>query len=442
MNRILLQKLIAWKNSKTRKPVLIEGARQTGKTFLLQELLGREFKKILRVDFLQNPELMEAFSGSLNPNVIITNIELLTGEPFNIDTDLLILDEIGKCPRAVTSLKYFAEQAPRAYVAACGSTIGQLTSFPVGKVEQHSLRPLSFREFVWASGDKTLQKAFEQQHNSPVAHAKLLELLNDYYYVGGMPEAVKTWFENSETSILQRIEAVSEVHRRLIDGYIHAFGQDSASVDARLLESIFRSIPAQLSSVHDKSVKRFQFKGVHERKSRYAEYESAIRWLQQGQLVLKNYTIEGQPKPPLVAHKKENTFKLFLLDVGLLNHLLDTSYLEIKRQGHEYKGYIAENFVQQELASLGIEPTFSWCDARAEMELIISDERGRIVPVEIKSSNRTRAKSLPSYITKCSPHKTIKLTGTQGTPTTETLNIEMPLYYTEFLLTHLRSIED
>ncbi|EMK3450270.1 ATP-binding protein [Vibrio vulnificus] len=442
MNRNLLQKLIAWKNSKTRKPLLIEGAKQTGKTFLLQELLGKDFKKILRVDFLQNPELMEAFAGSLNPDVIIINIELLTGESFNLSTDLLILDEIGECQRAVTSLKYFAEQTPEAYIAACGSTIGQLTSFPVGKVEQHSLRPLSFREFIWASGQKALQNAFEQQHNSPVAHAKLTDLLNDYYYVGGMPEAVNTWFENSETSILQRIEAVSEVHRRLIDGYMHDFGKHSGSVDASLLESVFRSIPAQLSSVHDKSVKRFKYKGVHERKSRYTEYESAIRWLQQGQLVLKNYTIEGQPKPPLVAHKKENTFKLFLLDVGLLNHLLDTSYLEIKRQGHEYKGYIAENFVQQELASLGIEPTFSWCDARAEMELIISDERGRIVPVEIKSSNRTRAKSLPSYITKCSPHKTIKLTGTQGTPTTETLNIEMPLYYTEFLLTHLRSIED
>ena len=442
MNRILLPKLIAWKNSKTRKPLLIEGARQTGKTFLLQDLLGREFKKILRVDFLQNPELMEAFAGSLNPDVIITNVELLTGQSFNLGTDLLILDGIGECQRAVTSLKYFAEQTPEAYIAACGSTIGQLTSFPVGKVEQHSLRPLSFREFIWASGQKALQNAFEQQHNSPVAHAKLTDLLNDYYYVGGMPEAVNTWFENSETSILQRIEAVSEVHRRLIDGYMHAFGQHSASVDARLLESIFRSIPAQLSSVHDKSVKRFKFKGVHERKSRYAEYESAIRWLQQGQLVLKNYTIEGQPKPPLVAHNKENTFKLFLLDVGLLNHLLDTSYLEIKRQGHEIKGYIAENFVHQELASLAIEPTFSWSDARAEMELIVSDELGRIVPVEIKSSNRTRAKSLPSYITKCSPHKTIKLTGTQGTPTTETLNIEIPLYYAEFLVAYLRSTED
>ncbi|HHC7268972.1 TPA: ATP-binding protein [Vibrio parahaemolyticus] len=442
MNRNLLQKLIAWKNSKTRKPLLIEGARQTGKTFLLQDLLGREFKKVLKIDFLESPQLMEAFSGSLNPKAIITNIELLTGEAFNLDTDLLILDEIGECPRAVTSLKYFAEQAPGAYVAACGSAIGLLTSFPVGKVEQHYIRPLSFREFVWASGEKTLQKAFEQQLNSPVVHTKLLDLLNDYYYVGGMPEAVNTWFENSETSIIQRIEAVSEVHRRLIDGYMHDFGKHSGSVDASLLESVFRSIPAQLSSVHDKSVKRFKFKGVHERKSRYTEYESAINWLQRRHLVLKNYPIEGQPKAPLVAHIKENTFKLYLLDVGLLSHLLDTSYLEIKRQGHEYKGYIAENFVHQELASLGIEPTFSWCDARAEMELIMGNELGLIIPVEIKSSNRTRAKSLASYITKCCPNKTIKLTGTQGSPTTETQNIEMPLYFTEFLLTHLRSIQD
>ncbi|MGY5612202.1 ATP-binding protein [Vibrio brasiliensis] len=442
MNRKLLQKLLIWKNKTARKPLLIEGARQTGKTFLLQELLGKEFKKILRVDFLKSPELMEAFSGSLNPKAIINNIELLTGESFNLSTDLLILDEIGECPRAVTSLKYFAEQTPEAYIAACGSTIGQLTSFPVGKVEQHSLRPLSFREFIWASGQKALQNAFEQQHNSPVAHAKLLELLNDYYYVGGMPEAVNTWFENSATSILQRIKAVSEVHRRLIEDYIHDFRQHSGIVDARLLESVFRSIPAQLSSVHDKSVKRFKFKGVHDRKSRYAEYESAITWLQKCQLVLKNYPTEGQPKAPLVAHIKENTFKLYLLDVGLLHHLLDTSYLEIKRQGHEYKGYIAENFVQQELASLGIEPTFSWSDARAEMELIISDELGRIIPVEIKSSNRTRAKSLPSYITKCRPHKTIKLTGTQASPTTETLNIEIPLYYAEFLVANLRSMED
>ncbi|MGL0930069.1 ATP-binding protein [Vibrio vulnificus] len=441
MKRTLLENLLTWKGKPTRKPLLIDGARQTGKTFLLQELLGSTFENVLRIDFLESPELMEAFAGSLNPDDIITNIELLTGQTFEPSTDLLILDEIGECPRAVTALKYFAEKAPKAYVAASGSNIGLLTSFPVGKVEQHNLRPLTFREFLWASGEKALQKAFDQKLSSSAAHSKLIELLTDYYFVGGMPEAVNSWFANSQLSIIDRIEAVSEVHRNLIEGYMRDFGKYSGKVDAQLIESVFRSIPAQLSSVFDDSVKRFKFKGVHERKSRYAEYESAITWLHKCRLALKNHPIEGQPRSPLAAYQKENAVKLFLFDVGLLNHMLSTGYREIKQQGYEYKGYVAENYVQQEIAALGIEPSFSWGDARAEIEFIIADDLGRIVPVEVKSGKRTRAKSLQSYIEKCKPHKTIKLTGTQGSPATEKEHIVMPLYYTEYLLDHLRDLD-
>ncbi|MCC2524340.1 ATP-binding protein [Vibrio coralliilyticus] len=438
MKRTLLDHLLAWKSKKIRKPLLIDGARQTGKTFLLQELLGKTFENVLRIDFLESPEFMDAFSGSLSPNDIITNIELLTGNVFNPSTDLLILDEIGECPRAVTALKYFAEKAPEAYVAASGSNIGLLTSFPVGKVEQHNLRPLTFKEFVWASGENALLNAFERQLNSPAAHTKLFDLLTDYYFVGGMPEAVRSWFEHSELSVIERLEAVSEVHKNLIEGYMRDFGKYSGKVDAQLIESVFRSIPAQLSSVYDDSVKRFKFKGVHERKSRYAEYESAIAWLHKCRLALKNHPIEGQPRTPMAAYQKENTVKLFLFDVGLLNHMLGTGYREIKQQGYEYKGYVAENYVQQEIAALGIEPSFSWGDARAEIEFIVTDDLGRIIPVEVKSGKRTRAKSLQSYIEKCRPHKTIKLTGTQGSPATETKHIVMPLYYTEYLPEHLK----
>ncbi|NRF16437.1 ATP-binding protein [Vibrio coralliilyticus] len=438
MKRTLLDHLLAWKSKKIRKPLLIDGARQTGKTFLLQELLGKTFENVLRIDFLESPEFMDAFAGSLSPDDIITNIELLTGNVFNPSTDLLILDEIGECPRAVTALKYFAEKAPEAYVAASGSNIGLLTSFPVGKVEQHNLRPLTFKEFVWASGENALQNAFERQLNSPAAHTKLFDLLTDYYFVGGMPEAVRSWFEHSELSIIERLEAVSEVHKNLIEGYMRDFGKYSGKVDAQLIESVFRSIPAQLSSVYDDSVKRFKFKGVHERKSRYAEYESAIAWLHKCRLALKNHPIEGQPRTPMAAYQKENTVKLFLFDVGLLNHMLGTGYREIKQQGYEYKGYVAENYVQQEIAALGIEPSFSWGDARAEIEFIVTDDLGRVIPVEVKSGKRTRAKSLQSYIEKCRPHKTIKLTGTQGSPATETKHIVMPLYYTEYLPEHLK----
>lgn len=442
MKRALLDHLLAWKSKKTRKPLLIDGARQTGKTFLLQELLGKTFENVLRIDFLESPEFMEAFSGSLSPDDIITNIELLTGDVFDPSTDLLILDEIGECPRAVTALKYFAEKAPEAYVAASGSNIGLLTSFPVGKVEQHNLRPLTFKEFVWASGENALQKAFERQLSSPAAHTKLFDLLTDYYFVGGMPEAVSSWFEHSELSIIERLEAVSEVHKNLIEGYMRDFGKYSGKVDAQLIESVFRSIPTQLSSVYDDSVKRFKFKGVHERKSRYAEYESAIAWLHKCRLALKNHPIEGQPRTPLAAYQKENTVKLFLFDVGLLNHMLGTGYREIKQQGYEYKGYVAENYVQQEIAALGIEPSFSWGDARAEIEFIVTDDLGRIIPVEVKSGKRTRAKSLQSYIEKCRPHKTIKLTGTQSSPVTEAKHIVMPLYYTEYLLERLEESDE
>ncbi|MDP1931456.1 MAG: AAA family ATPase, partial [Gammaproteobacteria bacterium] len=416
-----------------RKPLLIDGARQSGKTYLLQTLLGSEFASVLRLDFLENPQLADAFAGSLSPADVLSNIELLTGQVFNPATDLLILDEIGECQRAVTSLKYFAEKAPTYHVAASGSNIGLLNSFPVGKVEQHNLRPLTFQEFLWAANEPALVQAFESQAQSAAAHTRLFDKLTDYYFTGGMPEAVAAWFDRKEQSIVERVARINQIHSNLIDGYKRDFGKYAGKTDAQLIEAVFNGIPSQLSAAIDQSVRRFKFKGVSARKSRYAEFESAITWLHQCRLALKNYPIEGHPRSPLSAYQKDSMVKLFLFDVGLLNHMLSTSYKEIKQQGYEYKGYIAENFVQQELAALGIEPSFSWNDARAEIEFIVANESGQIVPIEVKSGKRTRAKSLQSYIEKCNPHKTIKLTGTQGSPPQEQKNIVMPLYFARYL---------
>jgi len=180
-------------------------------------------------------------------------------------------------------------------------------------------------------------------------------------------------------------------------------------------------------------VKRFKFKGIDARKSRYADFEGAIMWLHRCRLTLKNHPIEGLPRLPLTAYQKENVVKLYLFDVGLLNHMLGTAYREIKKQAYEYKGYIAENFVQQEFAALGMEPSFSWGDARAEIEFILANTEGQIVPIEVKSGTRTRAKSLQSYRQKCQPHKTIKLTGTQGSSPLEKVNLVMPLYYVKYI---------
>lgn len=440
MQRVILATLLNWKAKNQRKPLLIDGARQTGKTYLLHVLFGGTFDNVLRIDFLESPQMAEAFEGSLSPDDIISNLELLTDKIFNSSSDLLILDEIGECPRAVTSLKYFAEKAPHMYVAASGSNIGLLNSFPVGKVEQYNLRPLTFREFLIASEETALIKAFNNQANSAPAHIKLFEKLTDYYFTGGMPEAVMTWFSMKNASILERVQAVADIHRNLVSGYQRDFGKYSGKVDAGLIEAVFNNVPSQLSCVVDGSVKRFKFKGVQERKSRYGEFERAISWLEKCRLILKNHPIDGTPKTPSAACRKENIVKLFLFDVGLLNHMLGMSYKEIKQQGYEYKGYVAENFVQQELAAQGIYPTFSWGDARAEIEFVATDKQGNVLPIEVKSGKRTRAKSLDSYITKCQPIKTIKLTGTQGSSPLETKNIVLPLYYTEYAATQYLNV--
>ena len=430
MERDLLTTLLRWKAKPERKPLLIDGARQTGKTYLLQELLGRQFAKVMRIDFLESPQMQDAFAGSLTPADVLGNIELLTGQPFNMATDLLILDEIGECPRAVTALKYFAEQTPQAFIAASGSNIGLLNTFPVGKVEQYNLRPLTFREFLSASGETMLLKAYDAGQNSAAAHTKLFDKLTEYYFTGGMPEAVNLWFKLAEQSLLERVKAVSQVHADLLAGYVRDFGKYSGKVDAGLIEAVFTAVPSQLAAVIDESVKRFKFKNVYERKSRYQELESGIIWLEKCRLILKNYPVEGTPRSPLAAYKKDNMVKLFLFDVGLLNHMLGVSYLEIKQQNYDYKGYIAENFVQQELAALGIDPTFSWSDARAEIEFVLADSSGNVVPLEVKSGKRTKARSLQSYIEKCNPAKTIKLTGTQGSSPLEQRHLVYPLYYT------------
>ncbi|EGQ8026601.1 ATP-binding protein [Vibrio vulnificus] len=433
MQRNLLNALIAWKNQPVRKPLLIDGARQTGKTYLLQELFGNTFANILRIDFLENPTYKEAFDGSLSPDELVMNIELLTNQAFNPETDLLIFDEIGECERAVTSLKYFAEKAPSYFVAASGSNIGLLNTFPVGKVEQYNLRPLTFQEFIYASNEQALIKAFDSQASTPAVHTKLMDKLTDYFFTGGMPEAVSAWYQFKDSSILERIEKVTKIHADLVEGYRRDFGKYAGKVDATLIESVFNSIPAQLSLVSDESVKRFKFKHVHERKSRYSDFETAIHWLNCCRLALPNYPIEGLPKSPLAAYKKDNMVKLFLFDVGLLNHMLGSSYKEIKQQNYEYKGYVAENFVQQELTAIGVDPSYSWNDARAEIEFILATDEGDIIPVEVKSGKRTRAKSLASYVEKCAPSKTFKLTGTQGSSELEQTHIVMPLYFTQYL---------
>lgn len=241
--------------------------------------------------------------------------------------------------------------------------------------------------------------------------------------------------------MLERVDQVQRIHAGLIAGYRLDFGKYAGQVNAQLIDAVFTQVPSQLSSVMDDSIKRFRFKEVFPRKSRYSDFGTAINWLHQCRLVLMNYPIEGIPRTPLVAYRQHNRFKLFLFDVGLLNHMLGTSYQQIREQAYEYKGFIAENFVQQELAALGLEPTHAWFDARAEIEFLMTNDAGQIVPVEVKSGKRTRSKSLASYTQKCQPAKTVKLSATAGnmrdsmSTSDRPANMVLPLYDAAFLPT-------
>jgi len=434
MQRRLLDQLIAWKEAPQRKPVLLDGARQTGKSYLLQQLFGQQFNQVVRLDFLEQPNYAALFSDSLNPDDILANIELTLNVSINKSTTLIIFDEIGECQAAINSLKFFAEQQPEMFICASGSNIGLLGSFPVGKVELFHLSPLTFEEFLWASQQPALLKAFDQINMSAIAHKKLFSLLTDYYFVGGMPEAVNQWFEHESVDsketvgILERTQKISQIHASLIAGYERDFGKYSGKISAQHIQQVFKQVPTQLAKNIDDSVKRFKFKDVIEKKNRYQELAGPINYLEKCKLVSKCHPIESQPTSPLPALAKDNYFKLFFFDIGLLGHMLNITYQEHQQQSFNYKGYISENFVQNEMIAHNHQPTYSWEYARAEIEFVIKAQTGDIIPVEVKSGKRTRAKSLASYVQRYQPAKTLKLIGSTGS-LDDPKAIVAPLYY-------------
>ena len=433
MERLITEELLRWRNQATRKPLLIDGARQVGKTYLVDRLFGgAHFPKVHKLDFSREPGLAAIFADGLQPEQIVSNIEIRRNTKVDPNTDLIFLDEIGECQPALDSLKYFADEMPRAYVCASGSSIGLLDSFPVGRVEYLELFPMTFEEFVMAQGNARLVGAFREQVRGRQIHEMLWSLLRDYYFVGGMPEAVEAWFE-TPGSALECCERVIRIQDALINGYLRDFGKYSGKLVAGHLEAVFRNIPRQLSKSMDGSVQRFAFKDVIERKRRYAELRGPIDWLEKAKLASKCYTIDCKPSLPLAALARDNMFKLFLFDVGILGRLLEMSYAEQRAQSTYYKGFIAENFVQNELRASGIYPAYAWQQARSEIEFLVKSREGEVVPVEVKSGQRTRAKSLNAYVERFAPTNTLKLIGGFVSDTKQSGAIVWPLYDATFV---------
>jgi len=434
MDRLLLKELVKWKKSDERSPIMLDGARQVGKSHLIENIFGKQhFNKVYKLNFEDDPATKNLFSGSIKANDILDKVSLFHQDDFDASKDLLFFDEIGLCEQALNSLKYFKEQRPDIFLCASGANIGLINRYPVGQAHELTLYPMSFHEFILACGNKPLARAFENQERSLVSHELLSELYRQYLYVGGMPAAVKKWF-NSKSPIVKKTLEVRKIQDDLITGYVRDFGKydNKSKFLASYLEAVFRNIPRQLSKSIDTSVKRFQFSKVIVGKSGYRDFQSLIDYLLSTHLISKSQIIEAKPPIPLSLNDGESRFKLFSHDVGILHALLNIPYNQIIEQSFSYKGYAAENFAQNELLSSGINMTYAWqSEGKAELEFLVSNANGDTIPIEIKSGKNTKAKSLDVYIEKYNPVKAYKFCDLVGGKKKSVVHTR-PLHYISF----------
>ena len=433
MKRVIYNDLLRWKDSPVRKPLIVRGARQVGKSYILSEFGKNEFPSFQRFDFEKNGnDLIPLFDESLDPEKILQSLALFQNRPI-AQNDLIILDEIQNCPRALTSLKYFCEDLPMQPICAAGSLLGVALSeesYPVGKVSYLDLFPMSFEEFLMNSGQELLADAYrsswEEKKVSSLVHSRLWGLLKEYYIVGGMPEVVSTFFG----SIDQKAEgllAVRDKQTELLRSFLEDFIKHSGSVNAAHLATVFENIPQQLSGHVDASVKRYRFKNVLPGGKGYAFLESPIHWLEKAGLV---YRVEvcSRAEIPFKMFCKPNLFKLFIFDVGLLGCMLEIPpHLLLTQDYGLTKGFFAENFVAGEMKAAGEGSLYSWTERNSEIEFMMERE-GRIIPIEVKSGLRTQAKSLRQYILKYHPHRAVKISGKPLAMDHGVVD-DIPLYY-------------
>jgi len=414
MERLAYQQLLSWKTSIRRKPLLLQGARQVGKSYLLENFGQREFKNYHVFNFELDRRLARIFSQDFVPERILTELSLHLSGKIDPKSDLIIFDEIQECPRAITSLKYFCEKMPALALCCAGSLLGVKLSpepFPVGKVEFLNLYPLSFEEFLLALDEQMLLERLNSALNTgmlpEMAHVKLWERLKEYFIVGGMPEVISTY-------ILQRkfrAEAMREariIQAGLVESYYKDFAKHSGKLNSIHIVSVFENVPMQLSRNIEGSVKRYKFKEAIPGKRSFAELQGPITWLEKAGLLIK-VKVCNRAELPLETFCKENQFKLFLFDIGLLSSMLALSPETVLHQDYGItKGYFAENFVAQEFVAAGNKQLYSWTERNSEIEYL-SVVKENIIPVEVKAGSRTRAKSLQQFLIKYKPERAVKI---------------------------------
>ena len=408
MKRLIHAALDAWRTKEFRKPLLLQGARQVGKTYSLLEFGKSCFTKVHYINFEEQERFASVFAGDLIPDRIIQDIALLRNIPVNRHTDLLILDEIQQCPKALTSLKYFAEQMPELAVCAAGSLLGVHlgeSSFPVGKVAELRMNPLTFEEFLMAGGNPMLYEAFaavrELTPLSEALHVKLWEEFKLYLATGGLPEVVAAFVRN-RGDLFAAFQEVREVQTRLVSDYVADMAKHCGKQNAMHLERLWRNVPAQLGRDLSGSAPKFVFKDVLPGIKGYERLTGVIDWLDAAGLILR-IPIANSGLLPFTAHEKENFFKLFVFDVGILGALSRLPVKSVLDYDYgTYKGFYAENFAAQELTASRRGNIACWREGSAEVEFLCVVD-GVVIPVEVKSGGVTQAKSLKVFADKYRP---------------------------------------
>lgn len=395
MERFLMDDLVGWKNSVRRKPLMLNGARQVGKTWLLMEFGARHFESVAYVNLDNNLGLASQFDVGYDLPRILLMIQAESGQRVIPGKTLVVLDEVQECPKALTSLKYFCENAPELAVAAAGSLLGitfhEGTGYPVGKVDMLDLHPLSFREFLDATGNPMLREVVDSGDKQLLGSlaAKFRELLKQYYFVGGMPEAVATFVESADLS------AVRAVQEGVLFGYERDISKHLGAAGAERALSAWRSLPAHLGQEN----KKFVFGHIGEG-ARARDYRSAITWLTQAGIATRVPRV-SKPGVPLSAYADESAFKLFSLDVGLLcalSRLDASSIVDGNALFTEFRGALTEQYVCQQLVSdCNLSPCY-WSaeNSRGEVDFLVQ-RGGRVYPIEVKAEENLRSKSLRAF---------------------------------------------
>ena len=427
MQRYALKHLIDWKNKKNHKPLVIQGARQVGKTWLMQEFGKKYYEQVAYINFDVDLKSREIFDVDYDTERLIMDIGLATKTKINAENTLIIFDEIQECPRALTSLKYFRENAPQYDIIVAGSLLGvachEGTGFPVGKVSFMNLFPLSFEEFLLAIGEERFVELLNKKDFKTIKlfNNKYEKLLKQYCYIGGMPEIVQDFVENKD------FESVRNLQKEILSAYEEDFTKHIPTNTVAKIRLLWKSIPAQLS----KENKKFIY-GAAKEGARARDFEAALSWLINSGLIYRVNKIT-KPDLPITAYEDFNSFKLFVLDVGLLGAMTDLqadTIIDGNRIFEEFKGAIAEQYVLQQFKTIKDLPVFYWSNetSRAEIDFVIQI-KSNVVPVEVKAERNLQAKSLKVYMEKFKPNYAIR-TSMADYKKTDNL-IDLPLYVIE-----------